>query len=101
MSDPDDDGVGPLSQPTAVKVADLQDGNSAWNYTPEPFSPPIHVSVERRKVDKVLEIMEDTAHRLRALDGIDVTFAVHADHRGRVEGEMTIREPIWRKEARA
>jgi hypothetical protein len=45
--------------------------------------------------------MEDTAHRLRALDGIDVTFAVHADHRGRVEGEMTIREPIWRKEARA
>jgi hypothetical protein len=100
MSDPDDDGVGPLSQPTAVKVADLQDINNIY-YTPEPFSPPIHVSVERRKVDKVLEIMEDTAHRLRALDGIDVTFAVHADHRGRVEGELTIREPIWRKEARA
>jgi hypothetical protein len=35
------------------------------------------------------------------LNGIDVTFAVHADHRGRVEGELTIREPIWRKEARA
>ncbi len=100
MSDPDDDGVGPLSQPTAVKVAELQP-NSSWNYTPEPFSPPIHVSVERRKVDKVLEIMESAAGQLRALNGVEVTFHVDADHRGRVEGELTIREPIWRKEARA
>jgi len=101
--DPEDDGVPPLSRlasggivkpPTAVKVADLQDrSNSQWNYAPEHYSAPIHISVERRKVDKVLEIMEGAAGQLRALDGIDVAFAVHADHHGRVEGEMTIREP--------
>ncbi len=92
MNDPEpDDAVPPLSQPTAVKVADLVDTGSEWRYTPERANISVTIG-ESPRLSRIYDVLEDTRVRLEG-SGLVVKFHVDADHRGQIEATLEAHEP--------